>query len=434
MHRDRAELNPHIVLIACAALLSANAQSAAGVDEVIVECDPEAVDCDENEARFDEVLDEVDIDVQGSLDDVEDRRGVSVDGDTRLGYIFAGEDFQDVVIGESDLLRARWRLRSTWGLSEGLRARARIAGICSTKDCSPEFILQPEIPTSASIKDGQITIDSMFLQWFRSDRFDIAVGRMETKLVARGGVFSKSLDRNDSNNLRVNWTDGLHSTYKAKNGWDSHLIVQYNDEDGPSNVRRFPLDFASSKSRLSYFLAFENLEPRRRMIQRGFDISYLPASLIVDETGGRRLDDYLAFVARGALRWPVRTEGWRLRVSSELGYAPTTQTKQTAGIAGDGDTDGLAWNITASIMEFVPSHSIGINYARTEAGWLLSPQYADNEELFEVRYMWRPTDRLTLDVRGRWRNELRQRLVEDSQRDRFDFYARFTWMFTIKEY
>ena len=56
----------------------------------------------------------------------------------------------------------------------------------------------------------------MFLQWFRSDRFDVAMGRMETKLVARGGVYAKSLGRNDSNNLRVNWTDGLHRTYKAK--------------------------------------------------------------------------------------------------------------------------------------------------------------------------------------------------------------------------
>ena len=113
---------------------------------------------------------------------------------------------------------------------------------------------------------------------------------------------------------------------------------------------------------------------------------------------------------------------------------PTTQTKQTAGIVGEGDAEGLAWNITASIMDFVPSHSIGINYARTEAGWLLSPQYVDNEELFEVRYMWRPTDRLTLDVRGRWRDELRQPLVDDSRLDRFDFYAYLTWMFNIKDF
>jgi hypothetical protein len=100
---------------------------------------------------------------------------------------------------------------------------------------------------------------------------------------------------------------------------------------------------------------------------------------------------------------------------------------------GSGDTDGLAWNVTASIMEFLPNHSIGINFAETGAGWLMSPQYADNERLLELRYMWRPTDRLTLDVRGRWRDEISQRIIEDEGRDRFDFYARFTWSFALRD-
>jgi hypothetical protein len=138
----------------------------------------------------------------------------------------------------------------------------------------------------------------------------------------------------------------------------------------------------------------------------------------------------LAFVARAAARWPVRSEGWRLRFSSEVGYAPATPTKFAAGIVGSDDTNGLAWNVTASIMDFLPNHSIGVNYAETGAGWLISPQYGDNERLMELRYMWRPTDRLTLDVRGRWRDDLTQRIVADPERDRFDFYARFTWSFT----
>lgn len=85
-------------------------------------------------------------------------------------------------------------------------------------------------------------------------------------------------------------------------------------------------------------------------------------------------------------------------------------------------------------MEFLPKHSIGVNYAETEAGWLISPQCAGNERLFEIGYMWRPTDRLTLDVRGRWRDDLRQRIIEDPGRDRFDFYARITWSFKVKDF
>ena len=383
---------------------------------------------------FEEELSELDIDVQGSIGDPEERRGFGLDGDLRLGYLFAGDDIEDVVFGETDILRARWRIRSIWGITDRLRGALRVAGICSSENCDPDFILQPELPASASIKDGQITIDTLFLQWFRSDRFDIAVGRIETKFVARGGVFAKSLDRNDSNNLRVNWTDGLHSTFKAKNGWESHMVLQYNSKDGPSTVRRDPLDFSDSRSRVSYFYGLENLETNRLLVQRAIDITYLPSSLLSNGQLDSRLEDYLAIVARAASRWPVRSEGWRIRTSTEVGYASNTPTKTAAGIIGAGDAHGLAWNITVSVMDFVPNHNIGINFGKTEAGWLLSPQYADNERLFEVRYMWQPTDYLTLDVRGRWRDELRQRIIEEPDRDRFDFYARLTWSFKIREF
>ena len=385
-------------------------------------------------ADFEEELGELDIDVQDSIDDPEERRGFSLDGDLRLGYVFAGDSIPDGLFGKTDIFRARWRIRSIWGIANRLRGVLRVAGICSSEDCDPDFILQPELPASASIKDGQITIDALFLQWFRTDRFDIAVGRMETKFVARGGVFAKSLDRNDNNNLRVNWTDGLHATFKTDNGWKSQLVLQYNSKDGPSNVRRDPLDFSDSRSRVSYFYGLENLEADRLLVQRGIDITYLPSSLLSNGQADSRLEDYLAIVARVASRWPLRSESWRIRLSTEVGYASNTPTKTAAGIIGAGDAHGLAWNITVSVMDFVPNHNIGINFGKTEAGWLLSPQYADNERLFEVRYMWQPTDYLTLDVRGRWRDELRQRIIEEPDRDRFDFYARLTWSFKIREY
>ncbi len=121
-------------------------------------------------------------------------------------------------------------------------------------------------------------------------------------------------------------------------------------------------------------------------------------------------------------------------MSSEVGYAPTTQTQQEAGIVGSGDADGLAWNITASIMDFLPSHSIGINYARTESGWLLSPQYGKNEQLFEIRYMWLHSQQLTLDIRGRWREDLEQLLTADQKRRSFDIYVRLTWGFKSRSF
>ena len=95
-------------------------------------------------------------------------------------------------------------------------------------------------------------------------------------------------------------------------------------------------------------------------------------------------------------------------------------------LPGEGDVDGLAWAVTGSVMDLLPNHSIGINYARADAGWLLSPQYRNNEELVEIRYLWRKRRNLALDMRVRWRRELVQQALETQSLDEVDFFARFT--------
>lgn len=376
----------------------------------------------------------------GSLDDAEssivapvERRGLTLGTDVRLSYVQADLDLNDEQSLDIDQIRARWRLDSSYGITERLRVSARLAGLCSSDECQPEFYFDPDIPLPASIEDGQFTLDELFLHWFRTESFDLAVGRLQTKFVTRGGVYAKSLDRNDSNNLRINWTDGIHGVRKFKNGWAANLILQYNSPDGPGTVRRRLLDFTDDGSRTSYFFAFENNNRKGSVLQRGVDISYLPSSLLKDGTRFGRIEDYWGLVVRGAVRWPAQSEGPNLRLSAELGYAPETQTRAAAGLPGDGDVGGLAWAVTASVMNFLPRHSFGINYARTDAGWLLSPQYGKNEELFELRYMWLRNQRLAVDIRGRWRKNLEQ-FFDYAKLEEFDFYLRFTWGFSGKEF
>ena len=166
---------------------------------------------------------------------------------------------------------------------------------------------------------------------------------------------------------------------------------------------------------------------------RSSTASYLPDSLLKDGVRFGRIENYWGLVVRGAMRWPPQSEGPNLRLSAELGYAPETQTRESAGLAGDGDVDGLAWAVTASVMNFLPRQSIGFNYARTDAGWLLSPQYGKNEELFEIRYLWRRNQRLAVDIRGRWRKDL-EPVFSTVKREDFDFYLRFTWGFSDREF
>ena len=107
-----------------------------------------------------------------------------------------------------------------------------------------------------------------------------------------------------------------------------------------------PLNFSDSSSIISSFVAFENLEHKGIFLQRGLDVSYLPNSLRKDGKAGGQVEDYWGVVAKVALRWPARDDGIRLRVSSEVGYAPDTQTNASENIDENGDADGFAWNFT----------------------------------------------------------------------------------------
>jgi hypothetical protein len=391
-------------------------------------------------ATYSEIVEEIAIkeDYDGSLDDATSSidirnvlEGFRLTADVRVGFSGSRVDERDGESRTHDVVRARWRLRNEFGITPYLRTVGRVSGICSSDECSPNLFFDDHIPTTNGMADGDITIDEAYLQWFRLDRFDLALGRMQTKFVARGGVFAKSLDRNDSNNVNVNWTDGLHTTFRGRNGWVPHLILQHNSSDGPTNVRRGPLDFGDSSARITYFLGIENLKRTPLFLQRGLDISYLPKSLLKDGSLSGRREDYYGVVIRSSNRWPERDDGIRLRAAAELGYAPETQTLAAAGLAGDGDTDGLAWNVVLSVMEFKPNHSIGINYGQVGAGWLLSPQFRQNESLTEVRYQWRKTKSLALDFRIRKRKELEKLAFADRKLEEVDYFIRFTWGGTL---
>jgi len=374
--------------------------------------------------------DAAEVDEEGSIEDAVGREGWIIDGDFRGGYLYndlesrEGNEFDD----HEGVLRAR--VGASWGITEYMRSTVRLAGSCSTSECDPEFVLESTIPATNGLARGQFTFDEIFLHWFRRERFDVAIGRLQTKFVSRGGVFSKSLDRNNSNAVNINWTDGIHGTYRARNGWVSHGIVQWNSADGTGSIRRGSLEFHDENARRTYFLALENLAPWKAVVQRTIDVSYLPNSLLKDGVPEGRVDDYWGIVGRLASRWPQRSSGRRLRISSEVGYAPETQTERASDLGASGDADGLAWNFTASVLDFLHNHSIGVNYGRTGAGWLLSPQYDPNEELLEFRYRWRPTAGFNVESRIRWRKDIERLISAERKRDDFDYFVRFTWAFS----
>ena len=293
------------------------------------------------------------------------------------------------------------------------------------KRCDPALTLDPSDTTTTSIEEGDIAFDQFFFHVFRRERFDAAIGRMQTKFTTRAGVFAKSLDRNNSNSFNINWTDGFHGAYHFENESTLHIIAEYNDPEGASNVRRPPLDFTRSASRVSTYTNWESLQQSGPFTQRGIGITYLPSALRKDGVLSERVEDYMGIVARFATAWPWGDSGRRWNIAGEIGYAPETPTRAAVGLPGEGDADGLAWAIYASLMDIRPNHSVGVNVASTDPGWLLSPQYRANGDLVELRYLWRRTRDLAIEFRVRYRRD-GEPLSGLSRQDETDYFARFT--------
>ncbi len=244
----------------------------------------------------------LDLDTDSTIDAGEEKSGWQLEGDFRPIADYLETDSRDGGSITDQVLGARLRIGADLGITPQLHLGARLAGTCFTSTdgdgCNPDFIVQLDAPTSSGLDNGQITFDELYLHLHKHERSDVAFGRLQTRFVLRAGVFARSLDRNDSSNVNVTWTDGLHAVYRARNGWRSNFVVQRNASDGSGSVRRDPLDFASSRARNTWFIGFENEQPWGNIVQRGFDVSYLPDSLLKDGVANGRREDYWGIVGR----------------------------------------------------------------------------------------------------------------------------------------
>ncbi len=374
------------------------------------------------------------IDVEGSLDYARsEEKRATFDGDLRGGYFDVQTDLRDGSNSSSDEFAVRFRYGANLGITDYARLKVRLAARCTDSSCGPNLNISSTPGSGANSEDGDIVVDELYLDFFQRGRFDLAMGRMQTRSVTRGGVFISSLTRLTSPNVAVNWTDGVALRYQTDSGWNSHLLLQYNDSDGSSTLARSPLDFSKNSSRYSGFYSLESRAPWGFFTQRAFDISYLPNALPTEVSSNGPSEDYWNLVGRFAAQWPLNPAGPSMIVSGELGYAPQTPSALAVATDTRGDSDGLAWHLEASWMNFRPGHSIGINYGYTEAGWLLSPSYRPNEETFTLRYHWRPQARLQLEIQARWREEIDQLLDSQRKQSTYDWRVRLTWVLATRK-
>lgn len=353
----------------------------------------------------------------------------SFSGDVRGGFFSADRDDRDGSQDTTDEFRLRLRLGVGVELTDTLSAKARVAGRYSTDERNHNhFEFFSSIPGDDGLRRGDSTIDELYVNYHPNKQWQVRAGRMQTKFELEG-VAKKSLDRNNSPNTDITWTDGVHAQYKLENGWNVHGIVQYNPQAGATEVRRSPLDFTEDGSRVSYFVAMENKQPWGPVVQRGIDVTYLPDALHVDGNVAGRIDDYWAVVGRLAALWPAGNSGMKFMLAGELGYAPNRPAALAVSTDTSGRADGLAGQLTFNFIDIVPKHSVGLVLGRAGDGYLLSPDFRSNTNLVEARYQWKIAKKQSFEARLRHREDIERRNGAAEDRVDVDYYLRYTYKF-----
>lgn len=357
-----------------------------------------------------------------------DETGWKFSGDLRAGYFASERTARDGAESDQHAFNARLRLAFERPLGEGWTVRTRVAGRFSSEQDGIDVYLRSYAPTRTGAAFGDITLDEAYLGYQApDDGLRLRVGRFQTAFSVPG-VASKGLDRNDSPNTDVNWTDGVHLEMPVAGGWRAHVIGQYRSAKGSGGVAYAPLDFSDSNSRATLFLGLENRHRLGPITQRMLSLTWMPDSLADRGLSDPSRKDYVTVDARVAAEWPLGASGPRLVAGAEAGYAMQTPRSGVTGTGGSGNAGGLAWQVQASVYDFAPKHNIGVAFGSADAGWLISPDYRPNDRSAEIRYQWRFLPKTSMEARVRERRELEHPAGTRARVDR-DLYVRVTHKF-----
>ena len=101
----------------------------------------------------------------------------------------------------------------------------------------------------------------------------------------------------------------------------------------------------------------------------------------------------------------------------------------TLGTGTSGSAGGFAWQVQLSILDLFPGHSLAAQYGRADAGWLISPDFRNNEVLSEFRYEWKIDERQRFTVRVRRRDEMDVLVDAARKRRDEDLFVRYAYQF-----
>jgi hypothetical protein len=213
-------------------------------------------------------------------------------------------------------------------------------------------------------------------------------------------------------------------------GWRVHAVLERNASRYPSAVRRAPLDFSEGDAGLGAFLGLEAAQRAGPLVQRMVSLTWMPDALARQGAALPARSDYLAVTVRTAAAFLECEAGRRVLLGLEAGHAFNTPQRAVFGLDGAGRVGGNAWQASLNFEQFQPGHALGFVLGRAQAGWLLSPDFRNNDRLVEVRYQWRLNPNWSIEARVREREEDSVPAAASRPRRDRDAYLRLSGRFS----
>lgn len=348
-------------------------------------------------------------------------------GDVRFGYFSQMGEQRD----GSNLNVHEMRLRSRTGLRfnihENVYLRARYAFRMNSRDIDLDPALHTSAPGNGGLKMGEGAFDEAYINVEASDYFSFRMGRFQTSYSVPG-VISNSIQRHDSPNTDVAWTDGILLSLKPAQQWSADFILQYHYHNPPTNVFRSPTQITTDDSPVTLFTSVTRSIENRAIEYVALDINYTPDALIENASGNRI--DYFATSLKSRLSWDIKN-GRELQWGGEFAYSFNRPEKDMVGFTNtNGDkAGGFGFQSNVSIRNLFENQHLGFIAATLEPSLLTSSDYWNNILLLEVRHQYVFNSRLSAETRIRYRGDLKKLDTFNQKRWQIFPYARLTYRF-----
>lgn len=319
----------------------------------------------------------------------------------------------------------RARFGFTYRLNEHFSFTSRLAGRYSTIQDKFEFWHHPYGASPGGLRLGQTSFDMFYIEWSDNNRWLVQAGRMQHGFHLRG-ILAKGIDRYNSPNVSITWTDGIWVRYLIHPAWYIHFVSQYNHPNGTTSYYSSPIHFAEPASRFTFFAAVEGRETSGLWNQRELSVTVMP-STFRNSSGDAAM--YLAITGRIGINLPFDLSFMKIMIAGEAGYAPAAPSFSQLNLSTSSVSrnHAVAWQASLNFMDIFIHHNIGFLYGRTDPGWLIAPSFRNNTDTFEVRHQYRFNRSLSSEIRYRIRNQLYIPENAMVKRKDDDLYIRITY-------